>query len=194
MTKTCAKCNKEYKGWGDTCAECRKAASGLPSGMPQSTMSQAGGGNDPNICSVCGKRVYVMEKVEVSGLVMHSTCFRCHKCNNKLSTGKFSKTPDGHFYCPTHFKELFRLKGKYTTDCSELNRLTSGVDGGNAVSPTADQGQTLGTVPEGDAASTEAAIAGSKGAPPQETRIASVIPQIESGESEHHDEDVAVEQ
>jgi cysteine and glycine-rich protein len=35
-------------------------------------------------CEVCGKTVYVNEKLQADGLVFHKACFRCKQCNGVL--------------------------------------------------------------------------------------------------------------
>jgi hypothetical protein len=43
---------------------------------------------------------------------MHGSCFRCKKCNTKLTLGNYAAL-EGVPFCKPHFKEAFRLKGKY---------------------------------------------------------------------------------
>jgi hypothetical protein len=63
-------------------------------------------------CETCVKTVYPDEKVVVDGHILHSSCFRCKKCNNKLTLGNYAAL-EGAYYCKPHFKEAFKLKGKY---------------------------------------------------------------------------------
>jgi len=106
----CSVCGGPWKGWGPTCSECRKSKKAAPS-APAASGDQ---------CAICQKKVYVLEKVEVSGVTLHKDCFRCAKCNIKLSLGKFSKADGLTFYCPTHFKEIFRLRGRYDSTAAQL--------------------------------------------------------------------------
>ncbi|XP_076066324.1 uncharacterized protein LOC143039888 [Oratosquilla oratoria] len=69
-----------------------------------------GGGGEK--CIVCDKTVYAMEKLELQGKILHKSCFRCGKCNTKLSMGSFSMGGD-RMYCTTHYKQLFAEKGTY---------------------------------------------------------------------------------
>lgn len=76
-----------------------------------------------------------MEKTEIEGMVIHTACFRCAKCNCKLTPAKFSRTPAGVFYCPTHYQELFRLRGKYDQDASAVGKGADvKAEGGGSVS------------------------------------------------------------
>lgn len=63
-------------------------------------------------CAVCGKVVYVMERLEADKVVYHKTCFKCSVCNKTLSTGTYAAL-QGKIYCKTHFKQLFKMKGNY---------------------------------------------------------------------------------
>lgn len=119
MPKACDRCNAEFKGFGTTCAECRKTPD-KNAGAPK----QDGSG-----CAVCGKTVYPMEKTEIEGMLLHTACFRCKKCDCKLTPAKFARTPAGVFYCPTHYKELFRLRGKYDEDENGLTKAVDRVNG-----------------------------------------------------------------
>ena len=90
MVKNCAICNKEYKGWGDTCADCRKTKSagggteqktsggdichvwynmstkkGAAAGTEQKT---SGGGGD--ICHVWYSNISITVTVTVTVIIM----------------------------------------------------------------------------------------------------------------------------
>ena len=108
MPKDCATCATSFSGWGPTCASCRKTGTNVDKPCASTT----------NACESCQKPVYAMEKTVAEGLLFHITCFKCKQCGSKLSPGKFSRAPGGSggFYCPTHYKELFRLKGRYEID------------------------------------------------------------------------------
>ncbi|XP_015788517.1 LIM domain and actin-binding protein 1 isoform X2 [Tetranychus urticae] len=71
--------------------------------------------NEANItedCSVCGKRLYPMEKVEFSDMKMHKNCFKCSHCFSSLRLENYTLAA-GKFYCIVHFKQLFMAKGNY---------------------------------------------------------------------------------
>jgi biotin synthase-like enzyme len=40
-------------------------------------------------CHFCKQRVYLMEKINVEGLVLHRSCLKCNHCSNNLRLGKF---------------------------------------------------------------------------------------------------------
>ncbi|EDQ93070.1 uncharacterized protein MONBRDRAFT_13898, partial [Monosiga brevicollis MX1] len=66
-----------------------------------------------NKCLVCTRPVYAMEKVEADGMLFHKWCFRCAECNCKVNTGNYAAL-EGKIYCKAHFKQLFKLRGRYT--------------------------------------------------------------------------------
>eukprot|EP01104_Vermistella_antarctica_P013296 TRINITY_DN3_c1_g3_i4.p1 TRINITY_DN3_c1_g3~~TRINITY_DN3_c1_g3_i4.p1 ORF type:complete len:696 (-),score=248.43 TRINITY_DN3_c1_g3_i4:347-2434(-) len=63
-------------------------------------------------CGVCGKRVYLTEKVAADGKIYHKTCMRCTECNCVLKLGNYASLK-GQFFCKPHFKQLFKNKGNY---------------------------------------------------------------------------------
>eukprot|EP00055_Hartaetosiga_balthica_P009079 m.35364 g.35364 ORF g.35364 m.35364 type:complete len:380 (-) comp6598_c0_seq1:437-1576(-) len=65
-----------------------------------------------NTCKVCAKAVFYMEKVVADEQVYHKTCFKCTQCKKTLSTGTYASL-DGKLFCKPHFKQLFKLKGRY---------------------------------------------------------------------------------
>jgi len=65
-----------------------------------------------NTCAVCGKNVYLTEKIEADNKTYHKTCFRCAHCNNIIKLGNFAAL-NGKLYCKPHFKQLFASKGNY---------------------------------------------------------------------------------
>jgi hypothetical protein len=70
------------------------------------------GGAGDNMCRVCQKRVYEMEKIIADNKIYHKTCFKCHHCNRVLSLGNFAGI-DGQLYCKPHFIAMFKTKGNY---------------------------------------------------------------------------------
>ncbi|KAL0271311.1 UNVERIFIED_CONTAM: hypothetical protein PYX00_008442 [Menopon gallinae] len=68
--------------------------------------------NMAELCYVCSRRVYQLEKVETSGKIFHKTCFRCMQCNCLLRMETFTLNC-GRLYCLPHFKQLFIAKGNY---------------------------------------------------------------------------------
>ena len=35
-------------------------------------------------CKMCSKPVFILERLNVSGRLLHRTCFKCARCNNQL--------------------------------------------------------------------------------------------------------------
>uniref|UniRef100_A0A8C6E456 Xin actin binding repeat containing 2 n=1 Tax=Moschus moschiferus TaxID=68415 RepID=A0A8C6E456_MOSMO len=67
---------------------------------------------DKEICILCQKTVYPVERLVADGRSFHKSCFRCHHCNSKLSLGNYASL-HGQIYCKPHFKQLFKSKGNY---------------------------------------------------------------------------------
>eukprot|EP00039_Didymoeca_costata_P013678 m.212005 g.212005 ORF g.212005 m.212005 type:complete len:938 (+) comp15844_c0_seq6:264-3077(+) len=63
-------------------------------------------------CHICGKTVYAMEFIGVSGKAFHKTCFRCKVCNTMLRTDNYA-TIGGLFYCNPHYQEEYNKAGGY---------------------------------------------------------------------------------
>lgn len=134
MPKKCDGCSLEFRGFGPTCPDCRKkgteavgrrlSTSGTSpnkgGGSPGSHLAGDGSpsskwgsfGANTSRCVKCDKVAYVMERISVEGEVFHPTCFRCTRCEGKLSASDFAKS-DGKYYCKPHFAELFMVKGRY---------------------------------------------------------------------------------
>jgi len=106
--KKCGCCNQVYRGFGSTCAACRKnPGDGPAAGMD----APAAGLPAQDKCGACGKRVYAMEHMSVEGVTFHRDCFRCATCRRKLHT-VFEKSGMG-FFCPTHFKQITKVNSGY---------------------------------------------------------------------------------
>lgn len=77
-------------------------------------MPQFGGASEK--CAVCGKTVYLAEKIVVEDKedkkTFHKTCLKCSHCKCTLSLGNYASM-QGIFYCKPHFKQLFATKGNY---------------------------------------------------------------------------------
>jgi len=68
--------------------------------------------NQAEECSICGKRLYPLEKLEFNGVKLHKTCFKCTHCSSSLRIENYTFA-GGKFYCIAHFKQLFMAKGNY---------------------------------------------------------------------------------
>jgi hypothetical protein len=63
-------------------------------------------------CCVCSKRVYINEKLSYDSKIFHPECFRCKKCNCKITTSSVGKYGED-YYCYTHMMEEFKSKGSF---------------------------------------------------------------------------------
>ncbi|XP_043471215.1 MICAL-like protein 1 isoform X2 [Leptopilina heterotoma] len=61
--------------------------------------SRLGMRRDP--CAVCGLPVFLAEKLVISRMHYHRTCFRCARCKNQLTPGNYYETEDGQYCCET---------------------------------------------------------------------------------------------
>ncbi|XP_024126789.1 LIM domain and actin-binding protein 1 isoform X1 [Oryzias melastigma] len=64
------------------------------------------------VCVVCQKTVFQLERLMSHQHVYHKNCFRCIHCNTKLSLGNYASL-HGNIYCKPHFSQLFKAKGNY---------------------------------------------------------------------------------
>ncbi|CAB1328467.1 unnamed protein product [Coregonus sp. 'balchen'] len=64
------------------------------------------------LCTVCQRRVYLMEALIADRKCFHKSCFCCEHCQNKLSLGNYVSL-HGHLFCLPHYKQLFKSKGNY---------------------------------------------------------------------------------
>ncbi|XP_076147262.1 uncharacterized protein LOC143131495 [Alosa pseudoharengus] len=65
-----------------------------------------------DLCTVCLKPVYPMERTVTDKFIFHKNCFCCKHCKKKLSIGNYAPL-SGEFYCVFHYQQLFRRKGNY---------------------------------------------------------------------------------
>lgn len=56
-----------------------------------------GRGFDP--CRVCAKSVFILERLNVGGRILHRTCFKCARCENQLSLAGYYETESGEYCC-----------------------------------------------------------------------------------------------
>jgi len=66
-----------------------------------------------DVCVLCSKTVYPVEKLTADNKILHKACLKCGHCKKTLSLGNYASL-NGTFYCKPHFKQLFALKGNYT--------------------------------------------------------------------------------
>ncbi|KAL6091491.1 hypothetical protein STEG23_032302 [Scotinomys teguina] len=59
-----------------------------------------------DLCELCGKHLYILERFCVDGHFFHRDCFRCHTCEATLWPGGYGQhLGDGHFYCLQHLPQ-----------------------------------------------------------------------------------------
>jgi len=92
----------------------RETAKSSPSSNEVANRFKGMGASDK--CSVCGKTVYLTEKIVVEDKedkkLFHKACLRCTHCQVVLSLGNYAAM-GGVYYCKPHFKQLFATKGNY---------------------------------------------------------------------------------
>jgi len=50
-------------------------------------------------CQQCDKPVYLLERLNVGGRIIHRTCFKCARCEEQLTLASFYETETGQFCC-----------------------------------------------------------------------------------------------
>ncbi|XP_074660376.1 uncharacterized protein LOC141912859 [Tubulanus polymorphus] len=91
-------------------------------------LDESDSANSENMCCVCNKRVYALERLTANKNTYHKDCFKCTKCRRKLLPNEYYVAPtgqepnpeagdfsvnEGKLFCKPHFMELFRLRGHY---------------------------------------------------------------------------------
>merc|ERR1711981_298228 len=61
------------------------------------------------ICKICGKEPYLVERIVAEKSWWHKNCFRCKQCNKSLNLDTYM-SHEGVIYCKPHHKELFQPK------------------------------------------------------------------------------------
>lgn len=69
-------------------------------------------GSPKELCNVCGKQVFVNEKLTYDSKIYHNSCFRCKKCNCRITPTTMGKLGED-YYCSTHMLEEFKIRGHY---------------------------------------------------------------------------------
>ena len=77
-----------------------------------------------DVCKVCDKVVYPMDKLVADDKIYHKTCLRCGHCKKVLQLGNYAAL-NNVFYCKPHFKQLFAVKGNYTDGFADSQELKS---------------------------------------------------------------------
>jgi len=79
---------------GSTCS----SGSSTPSkSRPANVAMLPGKRSEP--CKICGKPVFILERLHVSGRLLHRTCFKCARCGHQLSIANYYETESGSYCC-----------------------------------------------------------------------------------------------
>jgi len=112
---------------------------GAAQGLQPATTSNHGpivGGGD--VCLVCNKKVYCMEKLSNDGKVYHKSCFKCFKCNCVLNVRTYAVN-EGNLYCKPHVLQLFKLRGHYQDRDTLIRAPQNSVQAKDSVTVTTDE-------------------------------------------------------
>jgi hypothetical protein len=74
------------------------SGSSTPSRSSRS-MLPGGVGRRSELCKICTKPVFILERLNVAGTLLHRTCFKCARCNNQLSIANYYETEAGLYCC-----------------------------------------------------------------------------------------------
>ena len=56
--------------------------------------------NTGNNCGICCKPVmFILERLNVNGILVHRVCFKCKRCDTQLTLANYYETENGHFCC-----------------------------------------------------------------------------------------------
>jgi len=61
-----------------------------------------------------------MDRLQIGDQLFHTACLKCSHCRATLTLGNYASS-EGSFYCKTHFKQLFLLKGTYEIGQASVN-------------------------------------------------------------------------
>ena len=73
------------------------ANSDLSDGGRRPVVPQVGRHSDP--CRICAKSVFILERLNVGGRILHRTCFKCARCGTQLSLAGYYETEAGEYCC-----------------------------------------------------------------------------------------------
>merc|ERR1719187_387693 len=86
--------------------------------------------SDP--CRVCSKSVFILERLNVAGRILHRTCFKCARCGTQLSLAGYYETETGEYCCELcpdeENNEEKQASHRSTTDriCAAVEEVDSG--------------------------------------------------------------------
>jgi len=82
--------------------------------------------SDP--CRICQKSVYILERLNIGGRIVHRTCFRCGRCGTQLSLAGYYETETGDYCCELCPDEEKREELERTSDDKKSLDVTTTLD------------------------------------------------------------------
>ncbi|KAJ8036818.1 MICAL-like protein 2 [Holothuria leucospilota] len=80
-----------------------------------------------NTCQVCGKKVYLVEKVVSNNKLYHRSCFKCNKCGGTLRPGNAKVGVDpSQIECQHHQDKIWNLRTNMASRIKKENKENSG--------------------------------------------------------------------
>jgi len=86
-------------------------------------------GKQTDPCRQCGKSVFILERLNVGGKILHRTCFKCARCQDQLTLASFYETEAGQFCCEVCPDEETRERERTLRVNKDLARLMAGDSG-----------------------------------------------------------------
>lgn len=79
-----------------------------------------------DICAVCSKKVFILEKLAIDNVIFHKSCFKCSHCAVPLTLGT-SKLFGEKAYCTPHFNLISQIGVENYEEVKAKRQLTSPV-------------------------------------------------------------------
>lgn len=86
-------------------------------------------GRQSDPCRQCGKSVFILERLNVGGKILHRTCFKCARCQDQLTLASFYETETGQFCCEVCPDEETRERERTLRVNKDLAKLMAGDSG-----------------------------------------------------------------
>jgi len=86
-------------------------------------------GRQSDPCRLCGKPVFILERLNVGGKILHRTCFKCARCQDQLTLASFYETETGQFCCEVCPDEETRERERTLRVNKDLAKLMAGDSG-----------------------------------------------------------------
>ena len=81
------------------------------------------------LCRLCNKPVFILERLTVGGRILHRTCFKCARCSEQLTLASFYETESGQFCCEVCPDEEDQQRARTLKVSKDLARLMAGESG-----------------------------------------------------------------